>query len=83
MRIDRFRGEYAFLSNFADTIIDHEGILYTSVETAFQAAKTTDMEFRRRMARYSPADAKRAGRKVTLRSDWESVKEDIMYELLK
>lgn len=83
MRIDRFRGEYAFLSNFADTIIEHEDILYTSVEAAFQAAKTTDMELRRRMARYSPVDAKRAGRKVSLRSDWESVKEDIMYELLK
>lgn len=83
MRIERFRGKHEFLSNFAPTIIKYDGILFTSVETAFQAAKTMDMELRKRMARYTPAEAKRAGRHLNLRPDWESVKEDIMYELLK
>lgn len=83
MRIDRFWKEYKFLDNFADTLIEYEGVMYTSVEAAFQSAKTFDMETRKRIARYSPMDAKRAGRKLQLRPDWENVKEDIMYELLK
>lgn len=83
MRIERFWKEYKFLDNFADTLIEYEGIMYTSVEAAFQSAKTFDMEKRKRIARYDPAAAKRAGRKLQLRPDWESVKDDIMYELLK
>ena len=83
MQIDRFRGEYEFLSNFAPTMLEYEGVLFTSVEAAFQAVKTHDIELRRRIARYTPSEAKRAGRKLKLRSDWESVKENIMYELLQ
>lgn len=83
MKIDRFRGEYEFLSNFAPAMLEYEGVLFTSVEAAFQAAKTHDIELRRRIARYTPSEAKRAGRRLKLRSDWESVKEDIMYELLQ
>jgi hypothetical protein len=30
----------------------------------------------------SPSEAKRAGRRVKLRSDWEEVKDNIMYELV-
>lgn len=39
--IDSFHGEYAFLSNYYDSPIFYDGILYPSVEHAFQAAKTT------------------------------------------
>lgn len=81
--IDKFRKEYAFLSNFASTFIDYDGVRYTSVETAFQASKTFDIELRKRMARYTPKEAKKAGRRIELRSDWSSVKDQIMYELVK
>lgn len=82
--IKKFSGEYEFLSNFADTLIcDDAGIYYTTVEAAFQAAKTNDLELRRRMARFEPKDAKRFGRKVDLRSDWDGVKDEIMYQLVK
>ncbi|MCD7839045.1 MAG: hypothetical protein LUG46_00305 [Erysipelotrichaceae bacterium] len=39
MEINRFRNEYAFLSNFYVVDIEYEG---PSVEHAFQAAKTLD-----------------------------------------
>lgn len=82
-KIDRFTGEYAFLSNFATSVFRYEGILYTSVEAAFQAAKTSDREIKRRLAQYPPAEAKRYGRKIKLRSDWNDVKVSIMKELLR
>lgn len=82
--INRFDGDYEFLSNFANTLIrDDEGIYYTTVEAAFQAAKTHDLELRRRMARFKPGEAKRFGRKVDLRPDWEEVKDEVMYQFVK
>jgi len=75
--IDTFRGRYHFLSNFYMT----DGI---SVEHLFQAAKTNDEEERLWvLGSKTPGEAKRRGRKVTLRDDWEDVKLDVMYALLK
>lgn len=82
-KIDKFTGDYAFLSNFATAVFRYEGILYTSVEAAFQAAKTDDRELKRRLAQYSPVEAKRYGRKIKLRSDWDDVRVSIMKDLLR
>ena len=82
-KINSFKGKYSFLSNFATTVFKYDGVLYTSVEAAFQAAKTDDMELKRRIAQYSPADAKKYGRKVKLRPDWNTVRVQIMKELLR
>lgn len=43
-KIDKFKGDYDFLSNFATCYIRYEGVLYTSVECAFQAAKVPDID---------------------------------------
>jgi len=80
--ITSFRGDYWFLSNFSLAVVDFEGITFTSVEAAFQAAKTLDIEERKRFTRYQPGEAKKEGRKLKLRSDWEEVKDDIMYKLV-
>lgn len=40
--IDKFDGEYDFLSNFYPCDIKFEGLLYNSNEAAYQAAKTID-----------------------------------------
>lgn len=82
--ITNFRGTYEFLSNFAHSPLVYEGETYPTVEHAFQAAKTFDPEERAkvRMAA-SPGSAKRLGRRVTLRIDWETVKYDIMLALLR
>ena len=72
--IDSFEGEFEFLSNFFPSPIRFEGMVYPTVEHAFQAAKTMDMAKRKMIAGLpSPGQAKREGRKVTLRPDWEEV----------
>lgn len=82
-KIDKFDGEYAFLSNFYPSNIYHDGICYPTVEHAFQAAKTMNLDERMKIANLeTPGKAKRAGRQVALRSDWENVKYEIMKELV-
>lgn len=82
-RIDKFEGEYAFLSNFYPTTIKWEGETYPTLEHAFQAAKTYDSQERQSLRQaHSPGKAKQLGRQVTLRPDWEKVKTDIMRTLL-
>lgn len=83
-RIDKFRGEYRFLSNFYSAKTLYEGIEYPSSEHAFQAAKTTDLRWRRLIAALeTPAEAKRMGNRVPLRSDWEEVRIDVMRKVIK
>ncbi|MCA9071027.1 MAG: NADAR family protein [Planctomycetaceae bacterium] len=81
--VDSFAGEYRFLSNFYPSPIRVDGLLYPTVEHAFQAAKTPDKEEKRKIAdARSPGRAKALGRKVRLRKDWESVKVGIMKQLV-
>lgn len=71
-----------FLSNFTPVNIRYEGIAYPSVEHAYQAAKTNDIEAKKHIAALAtPGHAKRAGRDVELRPDWDEVKYDVMLEL--
>lgn len=57
---------------------------YPTVEHAYQAAKTHDRTARRRIREASTAaDAKTLGQDVTLRDDWDTVKLDIMRQLLR
>ena len=81
--IDSFHGEYAFLSNYYDSPIFYDGILYPTVEHAFQAANTTVFIQRIIIAnKKTPGQAKCAGRKVTLRDNWDDIKLYIMKELI-
>lgn len=83
-RIDNFDGEFAFLSNFYESGCIFEGINYPTVEHAFQAAKTLDKTQRMSIAdAETPGKAKRMGRNVQLRPDWESVKTNVMRECLR
>lgn len=60
--IDSFKGDHAFLSNFHPSVIAFEGIVYPTVEHAFQAAKTNDPTTRKIIAdKETPGKAKRAG----------------------
>lgn len=82
--IDFFDGEYAFLSNFYNASCIFEGKFYPTVEHAFQAAKSLDSAERNWIAAAgSPGLAKRLGRRVNLRPDWEKVKFDVMEECLR
>ena len=82
--INSFQGEYFFLSNFFYSPFEFDGEIYSTVEHAFQAAKTFDTEQRQSIClAASPAQAKQMGRAVQLRPDWEQVKFDIMLALLR
>lgn len=82
-RIDSFRGKYYFLSNFFPSKITIFGLAYNNAEAAFQAMKCIDPIHRKAFAELEPSKAKKKGRIVHLRPDWEDVKEDYMYEIVK
>lgn len=82
--ITSFKDDYAFLSNFFTASVTYEGVDYPTVEHAFQAAKTLDLEERDRIAKSpTPGKAKRLGQKVTLRSDWDKLRVSVMEELVR
>ena len=82
--INCFEREYAFLSNFYPSPIEYEGIKYPTVEAAFQAAKTLDLHMKMTIATAdNPGKAKRMGRKVVLREDWEEIKDQVMEDCLR
>lgn len=81
--IDCFNREYAFLSNFYPSPITDGNLIFPTVEHMFQAAKTISIEeYEEIAAADTPGQAKRLGRKITLRDDWEKVKDEIMYNAL-
>ena len=73
--IIEFEDEHAFLSNFYPSPFTHDGITYPTNEHFFQAMKTLDIAERKAIAAAeTPGKAKRMGRQVQLRPDWEKVK---------
>lgn len=84
-KIEHFAGEYFFLSNFYPSEVRFEEAVYPTIEHAFQAAKTLSPEERLpfQQADVPPGKTKRMGRQLTLRPDWEAVKEEVMLSLLR
>jgi ribA/ribD-fused uncharacterized protein len=83
-KIEEFTGKNRFLSNFWPVVIEFEGLSYPSVEHAYQAAKTLDMKHREAIQGCRAASAaKKMGKNVTLRPDWDEVKLNIMLELVR
>ena len=83
MKIDHFRGEYAFLSNFWEVPVTYKGLTYGSNEAAFQAQKCMTEEEKQPFTEMRPAKSKKAGRQVQLCPDWEDVKVGIMEEIVR
>lgn len=80
--INSFRNEHSFLSNFHDVPIEIDGIVYRNAEAAFQAQKCVDPSEKAKFANMSGKEAKSAGKRVALRSDWEDVKLDVMRSVI-
>lgn len=86
MTISRFDGtEHAYLSNFYPCSVrvcfpEHGCWTFPSSENAFQAAKCPERasEF----TNITPAQSKKLGRSVRLRSDWEEVKDEVMHDVV-
>ena len=83
MVISSFRGEYRFLSNFYQSPLEYEGLIYPNSEAAFQAAKAVDPAERVKYTQIkNPVRAKQMGRRETLRPDWDTVSYGIMDAIL-
>jgi N-glycosidase YbiA len=79
-----FGEDYWFLSNFFPCEVTYKGVTYPTTEHAFQAMKTKDKKLRKEIAALkSPNGAKYVGRTLTIRSDWEDIKFDVMEDLLR
>ena len=81
--ITNFQDEHRFLSNFWPSPIKWKSAVWPTVEHAYQAAKSADpiiQEFVR--CSRTPGIAKRRGRQVKARDDWDKVKLGIMRELV-
>jgi ribA/ribD-fused uncharacterized protein len=88
--IDKFEGRWRFLSNFYPCKIEHQGITYPSVENFYVAMKVNDQQlingtyftpgdFREMIAKISnPAEVKKLGSKIKLRTGWDEKKLKVM-----
>lgn len=78
--ITRFDGEYGFLSNFylAPLKLPWCNLTYPSSEHAYQASKCKHLSDRDKFIHISPGQAKRLGRVVAIRNDWDLVKVNMM-----
>jgi ribA/ribD-fused uncharacterized protein len=79
--IKGFFEEYKWLSNFYEIPVEWDGRMYPSTEAAYQSAKTLNRNKRLEFTEMTAGQSKRAGRKLSLRYDWEEVKEIVMYEV--
>ena len=80
-----FNKENFFLSNFYESPIKYKGIIFPTVEHAYQAMKSNDVSIWNNFSLYdTPGRAKKVGRKINpMRKDWEDVKVQIMKECLE
>ena len=81
--INSFSGDYRFLSNFYPVKIEFEELIYPSVENAYQAAKSDDIKIRKAFLTVTPGTAKRYGKTIIIRPNWESIKLQVMKELVE
>lgn len=81
--INKFRGRYYFLSNFYPCRVVIGGLAYPSSEHAYQASKSCRAEIKAEIATLkTPGKAKRAGRSIELKSDWDSTRVQTMKHIV-
>lgn len=77
--IDNFSGDYRFLSNFGLPGFFYMGVWYRTNEHFYQAAKAETFGGAAEIVNAkTPGEAKRLGRQVEMRADWEVIKDDVM-----
>jgi ribA/ribD-fused uncharacterized protein len=85
MIISEFQGEHRWLSNHVLARIVYDGYEFPTVEHAYVYSKTLVKEeqdfFLSEMTEMSPGQAKRIGKSLTLRPDWDLVRLDIMRDM--
>lgn len=82
--IKSFDGEHRWLSNFWPcTIKWNDNLTFTSVEAAYQASKCKNNDDIKQFCNMSALEAKRAGRKVKMREDFDERKQIYMENFLR
>jgi ribA/ribD-fused uncharacterized protein len=82
--IDQFVGPNRFLSNFTAAQVQINDWVFSTVEHAYQAAKSNNpFDWKRIQDCSTPGSAKRMGQKLRIRKDWDEVKVQCMYGLLQ
>lgn len=84
MTILQFKGEYEFLSNFYPAEVRGiGGLLYPTVEHAYQAGKSSSPADWEEMAQCKTAGAaKKLGRRLAIRPYWDQIKITVMWQAL-
>lgn len=75
---------YLWMSNFFACPLNYQGHKYLTAEAAYQLAKCaqpTEEQYKE-FGTMKGAAAKTAGRKVTMRGDWDKIKDQVMYDVL-
>jgi ribA/ribD-fused uncharacterized protein len=80
-KIENFNAPFEFLSNFYPCFINYRGINYSNSEAAYQAQKCPEQAYR--FVGLSGAQAKKLGREIPMRSDWDAVKLEVMSEIVE
>lgn len=80
--ISGFFGPFRFLSNFWSASVILDGVTYPSTENAYQAAKT-HKHLRSAFVHCTASQAKQLGRGVSIRDEWNTVKVDVMCDLIR
>ncbi len=82
--IERFKGDHRWLSNFQVSPIPAFGLLIPTVEHAYQASKAeSEIDRVSILEVETPGAAKRLGRKIPVRDDWDQIKPLVMLTLLR
>lgn len=78
--IEEFRGQYKFLCNFYEgRPFEYKGMKFTNSESAFHSQKCLARS--KEFEGLRPKKSKQLGRQVPLRSDWNEVRIQVMYDV--
>jgi len=80
--IDKFEGDYRFLSNFWECPILWNGVTYKSAEHFYQARKAITPEDHEKIRNASVSECKRIGNRIDIRDDWDSIKIRVMDDVV-
>lgn len=81
--INEFRNDNYYLSNFYECPVTYDGLTYRNNEAAFQAQKCINPKDREQFTTLNPSEAKKFGRRVVLRKDWEDIKVKVMTDVVR
>lgn len=81
--IKEFKNQYFFLSNFYEYPIYYNKLVFCNAEAAFQAQKAMNEKDQYKFINLNASQARKLGKTVQLRKDWEEIKDNVMYEIVK